>query len=51
MPQVVIRPRSGGTGGRSTEVSTEKQVLVIINDDQIEIYTDQDAQEKLASEQ
>lgn len=51
MPQIIIRTRSGGTGGRSTEISSDKQVLVIINDDQVEIYTGKDAQEKLPSEQ
>jgi hypothetical protein len=48
MPQIIIRPRSGGTGSKSTD--TESQVLVIITPEQVEIYTDEDAENKLASE-
>jgi len=52
MPQIIIRPRDGGTGNRTADQNavTENKVLVIVDQHQIEIYTDADADEKLASE-
>lgn len=51
MPAIIIK-RDGKTGGRSAfslgDSSTNDLVVVVVTDNQIEVYTDQEAQDKLA---
>jgi len=51
MPQIIIKKRSK-ISATSIQVAeqVESPILVIIEPDQIEIYTDEDAQSKLTGE-
>lgn len=50
MPQIVIRRDGGGGGGRLAESVSDENVLIIISNEQVEVYTGQDALDKTAKE-
>lgn len=49
MPQIIIR-RDGGGGSRLAQSVSDENVLIIISNEQVEVYTGQDALDKTAKE-
>jgi hypothetical protein len=49
VPAIIVKKRDVNTEGRSTEVSNVLTV-VVVTPNQVEIYTDQEARDKLEAE-
>lgn len=47
MPQIIIRNSgNGGTGSRTMDAPNQTKVVIIVTNEQTEVYTGQDAIEK-----